>query len=247
MDGTRDRAPERIIDEQARSGVARRSAGATATARRDGAGRHVSMVAAAPVAAPDRLIEVGEPAPPAIAETIAVPQARRVQVIPAGGEAPRAAAQRRSRALAFKRAPALAAGALAILVLVAIGLLLWPSAQPEATPTVAQPEGAAAIAAAVAAPAGPTVHLRLGTGLAPEARAQIEAALAAAGYDRVLVHEMPFRISRSRVGYFRAADRAEAEALIAALRGTHDGLELRDYGALVATPEPGRLDLWIRS
>lgn len=234
------------MDVQARSGVARR--GPAATARRDGGGRHVSMVAAAPVAAPDRLIEVGEPAPPAFEEKVALAQAHRVQVNPAAGEAPRAAGLRqRAPALALKRAPALAAGVLAILVLVVCGLLLWPSAQPEATPTAAQPEGTAAVAAAVAAPAGPTVHLRLGTGLAPEARAQIEAALAAAGYDRVLVHEMPFRISRSRVGYFRAADRAEAEALIAALRGTHDELELRDYGALVATPEPGRLDLWIRS
>jgi hypothetical protein len=38
-----------------------------------------------------------------------------------------------------------------------------------------------------------------------------------------------------------------AEALLAALSGTLDGLELRDYRSLVETAEPGRLDLWIRS
>jgi hypothetical protein len=93
----------------------------------------------------------------------------------------------------------------------------------------------------------PTIHLRLGAGLAPEERQRIQALLAEAGYGKVMVHEMPFSISRSRVGYFRQADRSLAEALVQALRDTHGGLELRDYGTLMTTPEPGRLDLWIRS
>jgi hypothetical protein len=58
---------------------------------------------------------------------------------------------------------------------------------------------------------------------------------------------MPFSISRSRVGYFREADRDAAEGLIATLRGTVEGIELRDYRTLMETPEPGRLDLWIGS
>jgi hypothetical protein len=246
MDGTRDRAPERMIDIEGRSAGPRGVAGARL--RQEGAVR-VSMVAAAPVAAPDRLIDVGVPEPvPVPIDKAALAPVREVRAISVDGKGVQAGGGAHPpRARALKRAPILAAGALAALVLVVCALLLWPSAQPEATPTAAQPHPAAPVAAAVAAPAGPTIHLRIGSGVAPEARAQIEAALAAAGYDSVLVHEMPFSISRSRVGYFRAADRAEAEALIAALRGTHDGLELRDYGALVATPEPGRLDLWIRS
>jgi hypothetical protein len=40
---------------------------------------------------------------------------------------------------------------------------------------------------------------------------------------------------------------ASAEALIAALRRTLEGLELRDYRTLLAAPEPGRSDLCIRS
>jgi hypothetical protein len=108
-------------------------------------------------------------------------------------------------------------------------------------PVIATPEMAEPAATVT------TVHLRVTAGLAPEQRQRIEAALAQAGYGTVVVNEVPFSISRSRVGYFRKADRGSAEALIVALRGTHDVVELRDYSTLIATPEPGRLDLWIRS
>jgi hypothetical protein len=91
-----------------------------------------------------------------------------------------------------------------------------------------------------------TVHLRVSTKLAPGELQQIEAALAKAGYQNVVVHEMPFSISRSRVGYFQEADRTAAEALIAALRGTLDGVELRDYRKLIPTSETSRLDLWVK-
>ncbi len=99
-------------------------------------------------------------------------------------------------------------------------------------------------AAAQPAAALATVHLRVDAGLSPEERERIRAALGRAGYGMVM-HEMPFRISRSRVGYFHEADRSSAQALIAALRGVHDGIELRDYRTIMAAPEPGRLDLWI--
>ena len=97
------------------------------------------------------------------------------------------------------------------------------------------------------APVAATVHLRIGAGLRAAERERIETALSAAGYGTVVVHEMPFTISRSRVGYFQEADRAFAEALITALHGSQDLIELRDYSKLVALPEPGRLDLWIKS
>ncbi|MCI0430507.1 MAG: hypothetical protein L0210_08220 [Rhodospirillales bacterium] len=139
-------------------------------------------------------------------------------------------------------------GALAAVGMIVAAVLLRPELE-------AEPASAMAAAAdldtleALAEPAVAvtTVHLRVSAGLAPEARQRIEAALANAGYGAVVVHEMPFRISRTRVGYFREAERASAEVLIAALRGTLDGIELRDYRRLIAAPEPGRLDLWIRS
>ncbi len=137
-------------------------------------------------------------------------------------------------------------GALAALGLVMAVVLTRPEVDTEP-----QPSGAATasvIPQAVAEPAAAvTVYLRVASGLGPAERQRIEAALAEAGYGAVVVQEMPFSISRSRVGYFREMDRAAAEALIAALRGTHDGVVLRDYSELIAEPEPGRLDLWIGS
>jgi hypothetical protein len=120
------------------------------------------------------------------------------------------------------------------------------SADPSGLPTsvaevIAKPKAAVPAAAAIT-----NVHLRVDAGLTPIERQRIEAALAKGGYGTVVVQQMPFSISRSRVGYFREADRASAEALIAARRGTHDVVELRDYSKLIAVP-PGRLDLWIRS
>jgi hypothetical protein len=91
------------------------------------------------------------------------------------------------------------------------------------------------------------INLRVGAGLSADERRRIETALANAGYGAVVMHEMPFSVSRSRVGYFRDADRPAAEALIGALRGVLDGVELRDYRTLIEAPQPGRLDLWIRS
>jgi len=114
--------------------------------------------------------------------------------------------------------------------------------------TAPQPDTVTKAQAAPAAIADPiTVHLRLDAQLSPEQRRRIEAVLAKAGYTSVIVHEMPFSISRSRVGFFQEGDRASAEALITALQGTLDGLELRDYHEYMAAPEGHRLDLWIKS
>ena len=123
---------------------------------------------------------------------------------------------------------------------------------PEAIPTVTEIEADRPTTAATPGAAGEpavaaTIHLRVGRGVLPSERQRIQAALARAGYSTILVHEMPFRISQSRVGYFRDEDLALAEALIAELRGTVDDIELRDYRTLIPAPKPGRLDLWIES
>jgi hypothetical protein len=138
-------------------------------------------------------------------------------------------------------------GALAAIGIVVAVVLTRP--ETDARPPPSRTENANVIPEAVAEPAAAavTVYLRVAAGLAPAERQRIEAALAKAGYGAVVVQEMPFSISRSRVGYFREKDRAAAEALLVALRGTHDGVVLRDYSKLIAEPEPGRLDLWIGS
>lgn len=258
MDGTRDRPPGRMIETWAR----RTEPGAVVRgAPRKQARRHVSLAAAAPAAAPDMLIDVtSQPAPLPLAEAEWAPPHKVAEPRPSA-EGPPRANPRRSEPRPWSRpVVALALGAVAALVLALAGMLLFagqeePEAAPAAT-AAALPETVAAPAVQAvapdpapqpAAPVVPTVHLRIGPDLPAEQRARIEEALATAGYQAVVIHEMPFTISRSRVGYFREEDRPAAEALKAALAGTHDGLELRDYGTLVTTPEAGRLDLWIRS
>jgi hypothetical protein len=142
----------------------------------------------------------------------------------------------------------LSLGAVAVIAILVLGALfiLRPDVEVQPTPVAA----AAVVESPQLTPAGPTVmtvHLRVGAGLSTAERQRIQSALAKAGYTTVVVQQMPFSISRSRIGYFREADRTAAEALIAALRGTHEVIELRDYSKLMSIPEPGRLDLWIRS
>jgi hypothetical protein len=138
-------------------------------------------------------------------------------------------------------------GALAAVGIVAAVMLMRSQVDTGPAPEAAATAVAAQQPVVEPAAARPTVYLRVGPGLSAEERQRIETALAQAGYVRVLVQEMPFTISRSRVGYFHDGDRETAEALIGALRGTHEGLLLRDYRGLIAEPEPGRLELWIRS
>ena len=59
---------------------------------------------------------------------------------------------------------------------------------------------------------------------------------------------LPFEIATSRVGYYRAADLAAAEALgrvVAPVIAAGGEVGVRDYGQLLADAEPGRLDLWV--
>jgi hypothetical protein len=233
MDGTRDRPPGRTAENWGRwDGI---MAGAVTGPRR-GVARQPAFAAAAPAADViiDLMLRPLPAEPPVTAPLRPAAEVAEVSGPPAAPvDAPRPA-RRRSTGIVVP----ISLGALAAVGIVVAAVLLRPKLEAESTP----------VAAAVAEPAAvTTVHLRVGAGLAPGERQRIEAALAKAGYGTVVVQEMPFSISRSRVGYFREADRASAEALIAALRGTLGGVELRDYRKLIAAPEPGRLDLWIRS
>jgi hypothetical protein len=94
------------------------------------------------------------------------------------------------------------------------------------------------------------VRLRIGPDLPPERQSAILAALKEAGLDTVLVEPLPFEIATSRVGYYRADDLPAAEALgrvVAPVIAPGGSVGVRDYGALLADAQPGRLDLWIGS
>ena len=65
-----------------------------------------------------------------------------------------------------------------------------------------------------------------------------------------MVEPLPFEIATSRVGYYRADDLPAAEALgrvVAPVIAPGGSVGVRDYGALLADAQPGRLDLWIGS
>jgi len=219
MDGMHDRSSGRMAENWSRTDSLRTVSAAPSTKRR-------AAFAASPAA--DVIIDLTPLLPEPVATTPLQPVAE-ISV-----EAPRLA-RRKPRGVVL-----LSVGAIAAVGIMG-AVLLRPDVETGPAPGTA--------VAAVASPAAvvTTIHLRVSAALSSGARQRIEAALAAAGYDTVVIHEMPFGISRSRVGYFREADRAAAEALITALQGTVDGVELRDYRSLMETPEPGRLDLWIRS
>ena len=93
-----------------------------------------------------------------------------------------------------------------------------------------------------------SVRLRVGPDFPPERKAAILAALAKAGITGVEVEALPFEIASSRVGYYRAADMAAAQALgrvVAPVIAPGGEVGVRDYGQLLADAEPGRLDLWV--
>jgi hypothetical protein len=93
-----------------------------------------------------------------------------------------------------------------------------------------------------------SVRLRIGPEFPPGRQAAILAALSEAGITAVQVEALPFEIVTSRVGYYRAVDLAAAQALgrlVSRVVGTDGDVGVRDYGQLLADPEPGRLDLWV--
>ena len=168
----------------------------------------------------------------------------------------------------------IALGALAAVAIVAAAVLFRltqpgdvgvPQTAAARAPAVASgPAPAAKVAAAAptsvtaaptpVAPADPalagvtSVRLRIGPDFPPERKAAILAALAKAGITGVQVEALPFEIATSRVGYYRAADLAAAEALgrvVAPVIAAGGEVGVRDYGQLLADAEPGRLDLWV--
>src|SRR4051794_38643161 len=232
MDGTRDRLPDRIAENWRRGDRVRRIA---ATASWSNLPRHAAFAAAAPAAAADVIIGfVPNPAPlaqPRKVET-EVPKQNRP---PVTAPSPTDQKTRKTLAIIFSL------GAIAVAAMVALGAVFILRPDVEVQPT--QVAAAAVVEAPEVALPGSiaiTGHLRVGAGLSSAERQRIQAALAKAGYSAVVVQQMPFSISRSRIGYFREADRTAAEGLIAALRGTHDVIELRDYSKLMSIPEPGR-------
>ncbi len=92
------------------------------------------------------------------------------------------------------------------------------------------------------------VRLRVGPGFDADRQAAIVAALARAGVPSVKVESLPFKIATSRVGYYRAEDLRAARQLgklISPVIAGGSEVGVRDYGQLLADPEPGRLDLWV--
>ena len=116
--------------------------------------------------------------------------------------------------------------------------------RPEAAPEPAAEADPPLSPAAPLAVAAGAVRLRVGPALGAERRAEIVAALAEAGYADIEVEPLPFPVASSRVGYFRATDRAAAEALSRqigpALHEAAGHLGVRDYSALVADPDAGQ-------
>jgi hypothetical protein len=242
MDGTRERPPQRAALDRAGLGGLRTGA---PSGRRPAATGQSAVTAGTPVSAPDILIDTVAPEPPPIplvTPALTAPSSARFAL-------PLDAARRvcsEARRLLLRPLPLGAAAASAAILLAAI-LLRPDGIETELAPVTAAEAAATTAPVMDPARAALTIHLRIGADLAPEARKRIETALLKAGYGAVVLHQMPFSISRSRVGYFREADRDAAEGLIATLRGTVEGIELRDYRTLIETPEPGRLDLWIGS
>jgi hypothetical protein len=95
------------------------------------------------------------------------------------------------------------------------------------------------------------LRLRIASGYADPDQGALLALLRESGYESVLVEEIPFPITLSRVGYYAEADRSAAEDLARDvapfLRVEQGEVAVRDYGNLLPDAEPGRLDLWIRS
>jgi hypothetical protein len=92
------------------------------------------------------------------------------------------------------------------------------------------------------------VRLRVGPDFPEEREAAIRAALASAGISGARVEVLPDGVATSRVGYYRPEDLAAAEALGRLVTPVlSESIGVRDYGKLLADPEPGRLELWVES
>ena len=86
-----------------------------------------------------------------------------------------------------------------------------------------------------------------GPEFAADRQSAILAALKGAGIGTVRVEPLPFKVTTSRVGYYRSADATAAEALARLITPVvgGDAIGVRDYSQLLDGADPGRLDLWI--
>ncbi|MFO1144716.1 MAG: hypothetical protein U1E59_20530 [Amaricoccus sp.] len=91
------------------------------------------------------------------------------------------------------------------------------------------------------------VRLRVGPEFAADRQSAVLAALKGAGIATVRVEPLPFKVTTSRVGYYRSADVTAAEALARLITPVvgGDAIGVRDYSQLLDGADPGRLDLWI--
>ena len=227
MDGTRDRPPGKTAENWS---------------RRDG-------IRAGSVSGPWRSAPRGGEAPviPHAPRTNFEP-VRRVPLAPLQEEEP----ERRILSLGLWAGIGLVASAATVLA----AFLLWPGRDATA-PSVAPPLPEVPVASAPTTDEGAAdpalagvnvVRLRIGPDFPAAREAEILAALEAAGISGVRVEALPFRVASSRVGYYRADDLAAAEALGRLVTPVlAEAIGVRDYGKLLADPEPGRLDLWVES
>ncbi|MFO1210550.1 MAG: hypothetical protein U1E40_15230 [Amaricoccus sp.] len=119
------------------------------------------------------------------------------------------------------------------------------TAPAQATPTDARAAAAATPDSALAAVG--VVRLRVGPEFPADRQSAILAALKGAGIATVRVEPLPFKVTASRVGYYRSADVTAAEALARLITPVvgGDAIGVRDYSQLLDGADPGRLDLWI--
>ena len=122
-------------------------------------------------------------------------------------------------------------------------------ASPPAADAFAAPDPDRAVADPALVPIR-VVRLRIGPEVDDARRDSLVAALKGAGVPEVVVEPLPFRITTSRIGYYRDTDLPAAQASARVMSpnlGTGANIGVRDYGELLTDPEPGRLDLWVGS
>lgn len=259
VDGTRDRPPGKTAQNWSRKDDIR--AGAVSGPWRSAPRAAATSPGAATPAARETPVHSLDRAP--------APAATTAGAAPAPDRVP---AFRKVQAGQLRRmAIWIGLGALAAVAIVVAAVMLRPgeATAPPTAPEAAtesggvtappSAEGSTADATSAAAPAphavadpalAPvrTVRLRIGPDVDDARRDDLVAALKAAGVPEVVVEPLPFRIATSRIGYYRDADLAAAEALarvISPAIGEGATIGVRDYGELLSDPQPGRLDLWI--
>lgn len=136
-------------------------------------------------------------------------------------------------------------GLVLAVVIVALAVLFRPTVDGAANMVRTDIASAPVPAPAALALGDATVRLRFGPDAGADRRAALGAAVEAAGAGDVELLSMPFEIDRARIEYFHSDDRAAAAALSRTLAPLAGALDLRDLGAVGASSEPGRIEVWL--